>query len=580
MNGINRIFGSNTLLRKLPSRSTRWGRLPLWIAVLPLLVGVLSVPSAAQQIRTPSTMPERMQAAAVFVFESPDTLQLGTQLSTQLVRALADELRGIDTVALVRLPPNHLPLAEQPANIIPLANQHNAVFALWGEYYPDGDSVSVAVHLQVIPRDRLEERDLGMTFVSEDGEFASLPPTLQVNFAPVVAGIRDTGSAMFAPVAAYVSALSRYLAGDYAAAGQRFAAWDEAERQRGGEPMTMATANLLLGNAALLAAARDGGEPDHAAAARAYTRASELVPESGAPAEHLTIARLQQHIAGGSAASINDTIADLNTSEVDLIESVQRDGTPQAVQNLRVFYKMANRHKYLQRKGTNDEEYTQSLNRQLGVLSRIDNKQEYVIVLRSAQPVDFLDIRGGVWSPKDAEKEFTLDNVVQQGTIDQAQAFGIDFHHHAHLGGPLFGDFTLGVWYSSYRFNSSADAFGPKDVAKSESWAVIFPAHLGLSFAPFHHMFISPYVAVGIGGAGAVSSFSDYNSDNATVNDDNDFQAAFAATFGAGVNLFITRGFGISIGARYELLKFKKALFTRQQDLSGLQLLVGFSQRM
>jgi hypothetical protein len=561
----------------------RRGRLPLWIAVLPLLVGVLSAPVAAQQLRTPSTMPARMQAAAVFVFESPDTLQMGPQLSTQLVRALAQELRGIDTVALVRLPPNHLPLAEQPSNVVPLANERNAVFALWGEYYPDGDSVSVAVHLQVIPRDRVEERDLGMTYVSEDGEFTSLPPTLQVNFAPVVAGIRDTGSAMFAPVVAYVAALSRYLAGDYAAAGQGFAAWDETERQRGGEPMTMATANLLLGNAALLAATRDGGDPDHAAAARAYTRASELVPESGAPAEHLTIARLQQYIDGGSA-SINDTIADLNTSEVELIESVQRDGTPQAVQNLRVFYKMANRHKYLQRKGTNDEEYTQSLNQQLGVLSRIDNRQEYVIVLRMAQPVDFLDIRGGVWSPKDAEKAFTWKDVELKGAIDQAQAYGIDFHHHAHLGGPLFGDFTLGVWYSSYTFSSETDVIRPGELARSESWAVVFPAHLGLSFAPFHHMFVSPYIAVGVGAAGAVSSITNYGPSNARLPGDdgenNKFVAALAATFGAGVNLYITRGFGISIGARYELLKFKEALYTNQQDLSGLQLLVGFSQRM
>lgn len=583
MSPTNRIFRSDTPLRKLPARRVRRGALPLWGIVLPLLIGVLSASAGAQQLRTPSTMPARMQAAAVFVFESPDTLRMGEGLSARLVQALEQELTGIETVALVRLPPNYPPLAEQPMNIVQLAGERNAVFALWGEYYPDGDSLSVAVHLQIIPRDRIEERDLGMTFISEDGEFTSLPPTLQVNFAPVVTGIRDTGSAVFAPVVAYVSALSRYLAGDYAEAGRRFGAWDDAERQRGGEPMTMATANLLLGNAALLAAARDGGDADHAAAARAYTRASALVPESGAPAEHLTIARLQQYIAGGSA-SINDTIADLNTSEIDLIESVQRDGTPQAVQNLRVFYKMANRHKYLQRKGTSDDAYTQSLNQQLGVLSRIDNRQEYVIVLRAAQPVDFLDIRGGVWSTKDAEKEFTIENIVQQGTIDQAQAFGIDFHHHAHLGGPFFGDFTLGVWYSSYTFTTSADVIRPDELKKRESWAVIFPAHLGLSFAPFHHMFVSPYVSVGIGGAGAVSSFSSTGPTNARLpgakGEDNRFFAAFAATFGAGVNLYITRGFGISIGARYELLKFREALFTNQQDLSGLQLLVGFSQRM
>lgn len=553
------------------------------MAVLPLLVGVLCATAAAQQIRTPSTMPERMQAAAVFVFESPDTLALGESLSTRLVAALTRELQHVDTVALVRLPATYPPLAEQPSNIVPLASERNAVFALWGEYYPEGDSLSVAVHLQVIPRDRLEERDLGMTFVSEDGEFTSLPPTLQLNFAPLVTGIRDTGSAIFAPVTAYVGALSRYLAGDYASAEQQFAAWSAAEQQRGGEPMALATALLLNGNASLLRANAEGGTPDHVGAERAYARAAELVPESGAPAEHLTISRLQQYVAGGSGA-INDTISALNTSEEELIGSVQRDGTPQAVQNLRVFYKMANRHKYLQRKGTSEEAYTQSLNQQLGVLSRIDNRQEYVIVLRTAQPVDFLDIRGGVWSPKDVEKSFTWKDVELKGAIDQAQAYGIDFHHHAHLGGPLFGDFTLGVWYSSYTFSTSADVVRPDELVKSESWAVVFPAHLGLSFAPFHHMFVSPYVAVGIGGAGAVSSITNYGLSNARLKgddgEDNKFVAALAATFGAGVNLYIARGFGISIGARYELLKFREALYTNQQDLSGLQLLVGFSQRM
>ncbi len=590
MNTVKRIFTSETPVRKRPLAQAVVRQalrvLPgcgtATILLILLMTGMLSSTASAQQLRTPSTMPARMQAVAVFPFETPDTLRIGDRLAQSLVRALTAELQGIDAVHLVSLPPTHPALSEQPSNIPVLAEARNAVFALWGEYYPDGDSMSVAVHLQIIPRDRLEERDLGMTFASEDGEIAAMPPTLQVNFAPVVTTAGDTGSALFAPVVAYTAALSSYLAGEYGTAQQRFAAWSSEQEQRGNEPMALAFAHLMTGNAMMLGATSRGQVPDQAATTRAYARAAELVPESAAPHDHLTVSRMQRHLAPG--VSLNDTLPDLNASEVDLIEAVQRDGSPQSVQNLRVFYKMANRHQYLKRKGTSDDEYTQSLNQQLGVLSRIDNRQEYVIVMRMAQPVDFLDIRAGLWSTKDAEKEFTWKGVVQQGTIDQAQAYGVDFHHHAHFGGPFFGDFTLGVWYSSFSFSGAADVIRPDEIAKSEAWAVIFPAHLGLSFAPFHDMFVSPYVAVGVGGAGAVSSITNYNAANSTLQGEdgekNDFQAALAATFGAGVNLYITRGFGISIGARYELLKFKEALHTNQQNLSGLQLLIGFAQRM
>ena len=55
----------------------------------------------------------------------------------------------------------------------------------------------------------------------------------------------------------------------------------------------------------------------------------------------------------------------------------------------------------------------------------------------------------------------------------------------------------------------------------------------------------------------------------------------FGFYLGAGLDIMLTEGFGISLGAKYQFVKFKeKQLFTGQEDLTGIQATLGFAMGM
>ncbi|MAT40012.1 MAG: hypothetical protein CL946_10460 [Ectothiorhodospiraceae bacterium] len=206
-----------------------------------------------------------------------------------------------------------------------------------------------------------------------------------------------------------------------------------------------------------------------------------------------------------------------------------------------------------------------------------DFQQDQQIQRFKGEP-SYAAFRIGAWFPADVEKSFRLDEVSTENTrsrIEQSQAIGIDFHYQHLLGQPLYLDFNVSAWYSTYEF-SSLEELSVGAIENADSWAIIFPATLGLSFHPLSRSTMQPYVMAGGGAYFAISNSELMFFETVRTRDEDQSDVAFGWFVGGGFDLLFSPTFGASLAARYQNVEFDRDLLTQQKDFSGLQISLGF----
>ena len=204
---------------------------------------------------------------------------------------------------------------------------------------------------------------------------------------------------------------------------------------------------------------------------------------------------------------------------------------------------------------------------------------ERTVIVR--QETDFFSLRVGTWFPKDKEKEFSTNNISAQ-QIDQSQAIGIDFTYRYPMGRPLYFDFSMSGWYSTYSFKYRDILQFPSDVQEADAWAVIIPITVGISINPLPDNPLQPYAQIGVGAYVGTSGDTQYKGMPATkvTTKDDKTLVSFGGFFGAGLDFFLTPSFAVSLGGKYHLVTFKEELLTKQKDFTGLQVLLGITTRI
>lgn len=206
------------------------------------------------------------------------------------------------------------------------------------------------------------------------------------------------------------------------------------------------------------------------------------------------------------------------------------------------------------------------------------NAQDRRITRFEREP-NYLAFRIGAWFPKDQEKEFTFNDITYENAksqIDQSQAIGLELEYQNLIAFPLFLDFSIGGWYSTYSFKFTEILQNPSDIRQSSSWAVVMPVTLGLAFHPLPRNPIQPYVMVG---AGASFGFSGMTVEHFELkdSDENRNDIVFGWFAGAGFDFLFSPSLGASLGVKYNSVKFDEPLLTQQQDFTGLSISLGIS---
>jgi len=206
-----------------------------------------------------------------------------------------------------------------------------------------------------------------------------------------------------------------------------------------------------------------------------------------------------------------------------------------------------------------------------------------IIIKKEKEKLDYLSIRVGTWFPKDKEQGFQFKDVSYnnaKSSIDQSQALGLDFHYRNSLGSQLFVDFSVSGWYSTYSFKFNETLADPSLAQEASSWVVVVPITLGLSLNPLPDNPVQPYAMAGIGAyVGVTGREVTVNGQGRHITEDKS-KVALGGYIGAGLDFFLTPGFGLSLGLKYQLVKFDEAMFTQQKDFTGLQVLLGITSAL
>lgn len=193
---------------------------------------------------------------------------------------------------------------------------------------------------------------------------------------------------------------------------------------------------------------------------------------------------------------------------------------------------------------------------------------------------NYLSVRFGAWFPKDEEKRFHInDNVLDETdhAVDESQALGLDFHFRRNVGRPLYFDASASFWYTTTDFNFDRLVENPEELKSAETWTVIVPVTLGLSFAPLPDNPLQPYAMAGAGAYLGFTGRDVLKLSEQNEPDDTETYVRFGFYLGAGLDILFSDEFGISIGLKYQFVKFdKEQLFTGHEDMTGLQATIGF----
>jgi opacity protein-like surface antigen len=204
--------------------------------------------------------------------------------------------------------------------------------------------------------------------------------------------------------------------------------------------------------------------------------------------------------------------------------------------------------------------------------------QDHRITRYEREP-NYLSFRFGTWFPKDDEKAFKFEDISYddtQGKIDQGQAIGIELEYQNLISAPIYMDFAMGGWYSSYTFEKTDLISNPDLVRDADAWAAVVPVTLGLSFHPLQRSILQPYA---MAGGGAYFGFTGHTLALGTERqvDESKNQIVFGWFVGAGFDFLFSPGLGASLAAKYNFVEFDEPFFTGQKDMSGLTISIGIT---
>jgi opacity protein-like surface antigen len=195
------------------------------------------------------------------------------------------------------------------------------------------------------------------------------------------------------------------------------------------------------------------------------------------------------------------------------------------------------------------------------------------------QKDNYYTVRVGAWFPKDKEQGVTLDDIAfdkTEGAIEESQALGLDFHFRKNVGHPFYTDLSVGGWYTTYEFTPNLAA-----LPRYDAWSLIVPVTIGLSVAPLPDNPFQPYAMVGLGAYIGFTGHDALQVSDENVPDDTDTYIRFGYFAGLGIDFMFAESFGISVGVKYQFVKFEEGqLFTGQQDFTGLQAQVGVAMKI
>lgn len=203
-----------------------------------------------------------------------------------------------------------------------------------------------------------------------------------------------------------------------------------------------------------------------------------------------------------------------------------------------------------------------------------------VVLDREKKPVDCMSYRFGIWLPRDREMTFAAVESIptDNRAIDQSQAIGLDLHFRKGTNNMLSLNMSVGAWYTTYSFTNKDILANPSLIQDASNWAVIVPVTIGASFELLPDNMVMPYAMAGIGVYPGISGKSEKYA--IRTEDDTKVQFAFGGFLGAGVDLFLTPGFGLSAGLKYQLLEYKDYLWTYQRIFNGIQLTAGIVTKL
>ncbi len=191
---------------------------------------------------------------------------------------------------------------------------------------------------------------------------------------------------------------------------------------------------------------------------------------------------------------------------------------------------------------------------------------------KESPPTDYFTFRIGFWYPKDTDLEYQGKTATTiNAEIDRSQAVGGDLHYRSTVGRPLYTDFSLGAWYSSYTFKYRQTNLPlPSDIS---SYSLIVPLTIGLSISPLMETPFHPYAMIGGGVYVAFTGFKETKKEIQV--DDSKIFGKPGFFFGLGFDFMLSQSFGLSAGLKYHFVEFNQVLSTEQQNFTGPQIQIG-----
>jgi hypothetical protein len=609
----------------------------------------------AQKLESAATLPAAQTRVEIAEFESPDQSALGYVVARLIARDILRDNPGIGGVHVAVPPTADQRVSKNPEYLETLSMQNHASIVIWGEYYVEGDTVVIRPYLRLTPQSPMTEESYGLRLTTVEGPINAAPPTTQIDFTPFLASrkaLEEMQAAFLASrmlreepnAAARVMTPSPAIAADTKPTmwllelrgdwikvrlHDNTTGWIEASNrpsplksggvttvcmgaalfimgryadadkvlttylsQQAAEENTMnrAFAHTMLGSSRLRTMQNTVPLPENESASQEFLKAKELLPDSPSPGDHLAVTRLMKHLPD-STGVYPTPVGAFGDSEGDLIEAVQKDKNSQSIENLRTFYRLAERQKFLKDTEMDERTYKEGLHERIEIVAKVEEEERMLREGRTIEIVvgvqriftNLMSFSAGLWLPKDAEKNLTFRDLnfdESNAVIKQSQAYGGEIHFRGKMSFPLYFDFAASGWYSTYDLTPKTVDATPADTVRSaNAWVLIAPAQFGLSLTLFSGLPVEPYINAGAGVAFGISSLN-VETRASEINEDEKTDVRFAWYLGAGADVFLGRDVAITVSAKYQVLSFKEAMWTGQTDFSGVQLLAGLTYRL
>jgi hypothetical protein len=123
----------------------------------------------------------------VLEFESPEQSTWGKEISQVLAQEILGTISGVTSVGVANLRQPAKKIELTTDTVVAIAERNKALVVIWGEFYRQGETVSLYAHLRFVPQEGFQESSLGIDAGLSAGNrrMVALPPTRQVNFEPI-----------------------------------------------------------------------------------------------------------------------------------------------------------------------------------------------------------------------------------------------------------------------------------------------------------------------------------------------------------------------------------------------------------